>query len=415
MRICIRACFPARLFLALTLAAAACLADPSRSAQPPKEMIELARLGNEANYNLDYEKAREYFEAIRQKWPSHPAGDLYLANVIWLEHLYRIRRLQTGIYRDESFYSGFEGSKESGEKGDLVDPRVDRQFRELIGTAKAKALDLVNSDSRDPYARYYLGAIYSISGAYEASTARRFWAALRNGSRGIDAHQQVLKLKPDYWDALLSIGVYEYLIGNLPIAIKTIAALGGIRGSKEKGIADLVRIIERGSANADDARVMLVGIYQHENQAGKALELLNQLAGKYPRNYLFGLERASALSLLGKSEECIAAFDGMTSSALAGSPAKRSLDLIYFQYGESLFRLKLYDKAVQQFSQAAELPGAESTVVTRSILRAAQTLDLLGKREDAKRGYQKVLARQNVYDVHEQARRGLAKPFVATP
>ncbi|MFN7931151.1 MAG: hypothetical protein U0Y68_25130 [Blastocatellia bacterium] len=43
---------------------------------------------------------------------------------------------------------------------------------------------------------------------------------MRNGSKGIDAHQQVLKLKPDYYDAFLSVGLYDYVIGNLPFPSK---------------------------------------------------------------------------------------------------------------------------------------------------------------------------------------------------
>ena len=96
-------------------------------------------------------------------------------------------------------------------------------------TAKTKAITLVNLNRNDPYAKYYLGSIYSILAAYEASTARKFWSAMRNGSKGIDAHQQVLKLKPDYYDAFLSVGLYDYVIGNLPFPVKALIAMGGVR------------------------------------------------------------------------------------------------------------------------------------------------------------------------------------------
>ena len=66
------------------------------AAQPPPEMIALRQAGYAANYNLDYTTARARFEEIRKRWPQHPAGDLYAANIIWLEHLYKLRRLQTG-------------------------------------------------------------------------------------------------------------------------------------------------------------------------------------------------------------------------------------------------------------------------------------------------------------------------------
>src|ERR1051326_8522100 len=59
------------------------------SAALPPELIELRRAGNAAAYNLDYAGARAKFEELRKRAPQHPAGDLYIATIIWLEHLYR--------------------------------------------------------------------------------------------------------------------------------------------------------------------------------------------------------------------------------------------------------------------------------------------------------------------------------------
>ena len=95
-------------------------------------MIELRRAGYLANYNLDYATARAKYEEIRKRWPQHPAGDLYVATIIWIEHLYKLRRLQTGLYQNESFYAGFEDAKEESEKGDNVEAQIDKSFREAI-------------------------------------------------------------------------------------------------------------------------------------------------------------------------------------------------------------------------------------------------------------------------------------------
>jgi 23S rRNA A1618 N6-methylase RlmF len=46
-----------------------------------------------------------------------------------------------------------------------------------------------------------------------------------------------------------------------------------------------------------------------------------------------------------------------------------------------------------------------------SRLRAAQALDLAGKRDEALEQYKAVLARPNIYDSHEEAKRGLREPF----
>jgi hypothetical protein len=46
-------------------------------------------------------------------------------------------------------------------------------------------------------------------------------------------------------------------------------------------------------------------------------------------------------------------------------------------------------------------------------LNAARALDLAGKRNDAVTQYRAVLARPNVYDAHEEAKRGMKQAYKA--
>src|SRR5215475_11182854 len=150
------------------------------SAALPKDAVVLRREGNEALYNMDYATARAKFEEIKKRIPLHPAGDLYVATVIWLEHLNKSRRLQTSLYKNESsFYAGADKAKEETE-GDTVDPAVDRAFRDRMAQAKTKALALVARNKNDADAQYFLGAYYGVMAGYEASTARKFYSAMRN-------------------------------------------------------------------------------------------------------------------------------------------------------------------------------------------------------------------------------------------
>jgi len=152
------------------------------------EVVALRREGNAAIYNLEYGKAREKFDEIKKVAPQHPAGDIYLAMLIWLEHLNKSRRLQTGLYSsNSSFYAGAESAREESE-GDQVDPAIDRAFRDRMAQAKTRALALVARNKNDADAQYFLGAYYGVMAGYEATVARKFFAAMRNGSRSVDAH-----------------------------------------------------------------------------------------------------------------------------------------------------------------------------------------------------------------------------------
>jgi hypothetical protein len=68
----------------------------------------------------------------------------------------------------------------------------------------------------------------------------------------------VRKLNPNFIDAYLVLGAYEYVTGSLPLPVKLFAAIGGLHGSREKGIAYLRRVAEQGKYNRDGARVLLV-------------------------------------------------------------------------------------------------------------------------------------------------------------
>lgn len=381
---------------------------PVVSAALSPEVIELRREGNSALYNIDYATARAKFEEVRKLQPQHPAGDIYLATTIWLEHLNKSRRLQTGLYSDDSsFYAGAENAKEDNE-GDAVDLEVDRAFRDRMAQAKTKALAMVARNKNDADAQYFLGAYYGVMAGYEASVARKFFAAMRNGSRSVDAHEKVLKLKPDYYDAYLSVGMYDYIVGNLPFVYKALATLAGVRGNKQRGIERLQTIVAKDSATADDARVMLLAIYKNEKRHADALAILQQLNTKYPASYLLKLENASTLVTLKKNKEAFAAFEDLLKDP-AAAPA---IDLVHFQYAEALAGNSDYKAAAEHFLEVPKAKVAEAGLATMALLRAAQVYDQAGQRNEAVAQYKAVLARPNVYDSREQAARGLKQPFV---
>jgi tetratricopeptide (TPR) repeat protein len=374
----------------------------------PPEIMELRREGHEALYNMDSATAVEKFEEIRRRAPYHPAGDLYLATVLWFGHLNKTRRLQSGLYGSGSnFYAGADKAKE-GSEGDAVDPEVDRAFRERMAQAKTKALALVARNRNDADALYFLGAYYGVMAGYEASVARKFFSAMRNGSRCVETHEKTLKLKPDYYDAYLSIGVYDYVAGSLPFGYRVMATMVGVRGSKKRGIGRLQTIIDNNAMTADDARILLVAIFRNEKRYDDALALLDQLCSKYPRSYLLKMERASALMTLNRLDEAYAVFDDLLKDPIAVS----AHDLIHFQYAEALARNLEHKRAAAEFTAVCRVDGGDADLATISRLRAAQMYDLAGDRQEALAQYKEVLARPNVYDTKQQAERGLNRPFM---
>ncbi|OLE55070.1 MAG: hypothetical protein AUG51_05415 [Acidobacteria bacterium 13_1_20CM_3_53_8] len=373
---------------------------------------ELRTRGFEALYNLDYDEAQKNFQELERIYPTHPAGAQFLAAALWSKILNKSRRLQASLYNSDSFYSNNE---------DQVDPNDLSQFRELTRRAATLAKARLRANPRDVEALYFLGATEGLKAAFEGAVQRSFISALRDGSSSVDRHRDVLKLDPDFHDAELTIGLYDYVVGNLPLPVKLLASIGGFHGSKKRGLATLERVAREGKFVRDDAKIVLIALYKREKRFNDSLAISRELGTKYPRNYLFKLETADALvsqasldraankpaDAAGEEREAFGTFDVL----LHDRAAARYQDLIHFKYGEALMTAQQFDRAAREFLAVTTSAGAEANLVTMAHLRAGQALDLAGKRNDALTQYRAVLARPNVYDSQTEARDGLRAPY----
>jgi hypothetical protein len=390
--------------------------DKKGTAAVSPRLEELQEKGYEALFNLDYEVARQRFKEMARLYPDDPTGPHMLAATLWLETLNQARRLQAAIYSTQSFYAATE---------DRPDPRVLKDFSDLTRQATQLARARLQRNSRDPQALYMLGATESLEASFAATVERRFMAALRFGSSGVDTHRNVMKLDPNFHDAELTIGMYDYIVGTLPLPVRMLASIAGARGSKKRGIQTLERVAKEGQWTRDDAKVLLLAIYKKERRFPEALALSRELQGKYPRNYLFRLETADTLVSQAAIErqasktkeaqkmesEALSTFETMLHERSAAGAAPRALDLIHFRYGEAFLLMGQPQSAAGEFLAATTVRGADAGTVSRAHLRAAQSFDLAGKRSEALAEYRVVLSRPNIYDSYEQARRGQKEPY----
>jgi tetratricopeptide (TPR) repeat protein len=373
--------------------------------------------GSEALFNLDYELARKSFKEMAVAFPNYPAGPQFLADSLWVETLYQTRRLQSSLYgSDDTFYSTSD---------DKADPKVVEQFRNLTRQARLLTEARLKQFPKDTEALYFLGAIEGLKASFEEAVERRHFAALKDGSDAVDRHREVIKLDPNYHDAEITIGLYDYTVGALPLPVKLIAGVAGFRGSKKRGLATLERVAKQGNWVHDEAKTLLIVLYTREKRYADAAALARELAAKYPPNYLYRLEAADALVLQAALEretnrnttttaaeqEAFATFESLLRDKAVRNTAARAFDLIHFKYGEALMTAGQYEKAAREFLASAEVPGAQQSLATMAHLYAARTLDLAGKRNDALTQYKAVLARPNVYDAHDQAQAGLKEAF----
>jgi len=379
---------------------------------------ELRRSGLDALYNIDYDQANRDFKEIVKLYPNHPGGYQLLAARLWIKTLYESRRLQVSLYSSESFYTNGD---------DKVDPKIVTEFRNLTREAKRLAEAKLKQEPKNIEAMDFLANTEGLKASFEEAVERRHIAAIRDGNDAVNLHREVLKLDPNYIDAQITIGLYEYAVGSLPLGFKIIAGATGYRGSKKRGLAMLEQVAKEGRWSKDDAKTVLILLYTREKRFAEVVTLTRELSARYPRNYLLRLETADALvSLAGvkrkekdvagavqSEKEAFATFDELLRDKNVRDSAARALDLIHFKYGESLLIAGYNERAAKEFLAATRVDSAEEGLITMAHLYAARSYDVAGKREEALAQYKEVLARPNVYDAHEEAKRGLRQAYKA--
>jgi tetratricopeptide (TPR) repeat protein len=379
---------------------------------------ELRRSGLDALYNIDYDKAQQDFKELVRLYPNHPGGYQLLAARLWIKTLYESRRLQVSLYSSESFYTNGD---------DKVDPKIVTEFRNLTRESRRLAEAKLKQEPKNIEALDFLANTEGLKASFEEAVERRHFAALRDGNDAVNHHREVLKLDPKYIDAQITIGLYEYVVGSLPLPVKILAGATGFRGSKKRGLALLEQVAKEGHWAQDDAKTVLIILYAREKRFEDVVKLTRELSAKYPRNYLLRLETADALvSLAGTKrktkdtagavqaeKEAFATFDELLRDRNVRDSAARALDLIHFKYGEALLIAGYNERAAKEFLAATRVEHAEAGLITMAHLFAARSYDVAGKREEALAQYKEVLARPNVYDAHDEAKKGLRQAYKA--
>jgi tetratricopeptide (TPR) repeat protein len=357
--------------------------------------------GFQAIYQMDYKKGKEQFEKMIRSDPNHPAGYVYLASAIWLEHLSGLRRLQSQLYnRGNAFFR---------QKNDKTDPAIEKLFYRTIEKAKIRADIRLRSDNNDLTGLYYAGTAYGAIAGYESTVKRSFLSSLQHGKKAVEIHRRLLKTHPNFVDAYLSIGLYNYVIGKLPRAMKILMILGGVRGSKEEGLQQLERTLQHGKLAREEAAILLAVLYDREKRQEDSLKLLRALSEKYPTNPVFRFESATMLTKLGRLPDSIAILESLLKDEKARN---YMVDFIQFDYAEILFSMGSWQKAYQRYLAARRVKEETPVgLITMSHLRSGQCLNAMGKNSEALIEYQYVLKQPNIQGSRALANQYLKQPF----
>lgn len=353
-------------------------------------------------YNMEYRRSIEDFEKLVQKRPNDAFALNHLLTAVLMSNLYETGGMNTGDYTNDSFI---------GRAPRPTDPKVKERIKLLVRLATSVEEKQLKANSKDVNALYCRGVTRAEFAVYTGLVERAWFSALRNAVGARHDHERVLELDPDYLDPKLVVGTHNYVVANLPWSVKAAATIAGLSGSKEKGLAYLRAVAKGEGDTAVDAKVILSLFLRREHKYDEALGYMQELADRYPRNYLFPTEVANLLRSAGRYPEAEAQYRRVWQNGKEGKYGSPHYELAAWGLGELLRSQKNLQAAATAYELVNEAPSPDPDIQQKANLAAGEMYDLLQQRDLAMKRYETVLAGNANTGQADQARRYIKEAY----
>ncbi len=257
----------------------------------------LIRSGLYDMYMCDFNSADQKFDDLIHRFPEHPIGYMYKAEVVWWKAL----RAKNNRSLSDAFERYTERAIEKGQT-------------------------LVKKNPSDFYGTLYLASAYGNLTRFRVTVTKSYWGAMRAGMKGNEYNKAACALKEGYVDCLIGMGAYNYFTGSLPAVIKPFAWMLGARGDKDEGLKQLELAAQKGEYGQAEAKIVLLGVYYNEKRFEAYKNSLISLVDEYPANHVFYMWLADFYISQKNPEEGIRFFTELIKRGSESSRTKISME-----------------------------------------------------------------------------------------
>jgi tetratricopeptide (TPR) repeat protein len=366
----------------------------------------LVTSGYQHFYNLEFDEAIADFRRYAAEAPNEPGAHNHLAEAILYRDMFRAGALETELV--------------SGNNPFLRRPKVNasaedqRQFEEHVQAAIRLAQARLACAPRDAAAHYDLGVAWGLRANWDFLVRKAWRDALHDAVMARRAHARATEIDPRMLDAQMVQGLYDYMVGSLPLHLRLLGLLAGVHGNKEEGIRTVEMVARQGQGNRTEAEVLLCAIYRRERRPRQAVPLLTGLIERFPGNFLLRMELAQMYSDTGQKAQAIAVLQRLRALKRSGAAglAQLPVEKICFAEGNIQFWYGDLEPALANLKQAAA--AAEDLDLNTGVLawmRLGQIYDLKGERPAAQAAYQRAIAFAPDSDAAQESRQYLSDPY----
>jgi tetratricopeptide (TPR) repeat protein len=386
--------------LKLTLVAAACLATRLFAGN------HLVDDGYDHFYNLEYAQALADFDRAIAQDPNDPDLHNHAAETIVFQEMYRDGALESELVT---------GNNSLLRRARLnPTPATQKRFLGEIQQALTLAQARLRRNPDDAGALYAMGITYGLRANYYFLVQKAWVDALHDSTTARKLHNRVSELQPSNVDARLVQGLHDYVIGSLPAIYKVFGFLIGFHGDRERGVRIVQDVASHGSLNRVEAEVFLAMIYRREHQPTKALEVVESLIQRFPRNYLLRFEQAGLYSSLGDSKKAIDCVQQVAQLKTHGAPgyARVPWETVYYHLGTIQFWYNDLEAALANMHKVtAHADDVDLNTGVLAWMRVGQIYDLTQRHALAIEAYKKAMEFAPDAEAARESRRYISSPY----
>ncbi|HRE42146.1 MAG TPA: DUF3808 domain-containing protein [Ignavibacteria bacterium] len=238
---------------------------------------ELINSGLADIYNLNFPSAISKFKQLQKEYPNKINGYFYESIVYFYEALGTRNEIIFEKYMDAS---------------DRLIEKCDK---------------LLDKNENDIDALYYKGQSHSYRSLLLLTLNKSLLKAASNGSDGYTILTDIIKRKPDYYDAYMGLGLYKIAIGFVPEKFKWLLNFIGFDGNLKEGYELLLKSSQNGKFTKTDSKIALAffSVQEKEAKDERTVKMMKEILDQFPNSPIIKILYAGSLQLTGKTDETI--------------------------------------------------------------------------------------------------------------
>jgi hypothetical protein len=246
-------------------------------------------------YNFDFPGAQSIMDRYIAGQPNDPMGYTIKAATYVYSEFDRMGILETEFFESDKAISDPRHKLKP-------DPATYQAFYLNINKAQDLAQAILAKSPNDTLARFALCLALGELSDYVALVEKHQIASLGVTKSAYREAKTLLAIDSTYYDANLTTGFTEYLIGSLPVVVRWFIKFDDVEGDKAKGFRTLELVANKGHYLKALAKILLATGYIREKKPDQARALLYDLTTEYPANPLLKREYQKISARLERSK-----------------------------------------------------------------------------------------------------------------